>query len=235
MLRPRTTQPTLKRSPLAAHVWPLGLFLGCLLLAEVFSSLGRELGAAWLADPKYWLYPLQSFLCAAALVFYWKFFDFGAIRWSTALVAGVVALLVWIAPQEILDLSSRTKGFDPTPFAENPLLYWSTVVMRFVRLVLIVPLVEEIFWRGFLMRYLINENFTKVAFGTYSPLSFFGVAAAFMLVHAPADWPAALVTGILFGWVAVRTRSLFACVLAHATTNLLLGFYIMATRQWGFW
>ena len=56
-----------------------------------------------------------------------------------------------------------------------------------------------------------------------------------MLEHQPADYPAALLTGALFNWIAIRTRSLSSCILAHAITNLLLGFYIMATRQWGFW
>ena len=48
-------------------------------------------------------------------------------------------------------------------------------------------------------------------------------------------WPAALVTGFLYNVVAVRTRSLPACVAAHAVTNALLGGYVMYTHQWGFW
>jgi len=99
----------------------------------------------------------------------------------------------------------------------------------------VVPLIEEIFWRGFLQRYLVNEKFTSVKFGTYTHLSFFGVAGAFMLVHSPSDWPAAIATGVLFGWVAVKTKSLLACVIAHAITNLGLGIYIVTTKQWGFW
>ena len=56
-----------------------------------------------------------------------------------------------------------------------------------------------------------------------------------MLEHAPADWPAALLTGALFNLVALRTRSLSACVITHAVTNLLLGLYILRTGQLGFW
>jgi uncharacterized protein len=61
------------------------------------------------------------------------------------------------------------------------------------------------------------------------------VTVGFMLVHSTADWPAALLTGALYNWVAYRTKSLAACVLAHAFTNLLPGVWIMNTRQWGFW
>ena len=97
------------------------------------------------------------------------------------------------------------------------------------------PLVEEIFWRGFLLRFLINEDFERVAFGTFSWLSFAVVAIAFALSHTRADWVAGLITGMLYNVVAYRTKSLMTCVLTHAVTNLLLGLWIMKTAQWGFW
>ncbi len=106
---------------------------------------------------------------------------------------------------------------------------------RFARLVLVVPLVEEIFWRGFLLRYLVREDFTTLPFGSSNRTSFWIVVVAFTLVHAQSDWPAAFLTGILLNLIAVRTRSLAVCVMAHATANLALGLYICATRQWGFW
>jgi CAAX prenyl protease-like protein len=95
--------------------------------------------------------------------------------------------------------------------------------------------VEEIFWRGFLLRYLVSERFSAVAIGTFSWLSFTVVTLAFGLAHSPADWVAALICGALYNVVAYRTRSLTSCVITHATTNLLLGLWIMQTRQWGFW
>ena len=113
--------------------------------------------------------------------------------------------------------------------------YWSTVLLRFARLVVVVPLVEEIFWRGFLLRYFINEKFDTVPIGTFSWLSFAVVTSGFAFIHNRADWPAAVITGALYNLVAYRTRSLASCVLAHAVTNLLLGLWIMNTHQWGFW
>jgi uncharacterized protein len=221
------------KSPLAAHLWPFGLFLAFLAFVQALGMVPSE--SFWFSGAVYWVYPLQSLACGVALIVFWKYYDFGPVRWVFGFLAGLVALAVWISPQAFFGFDARTGGFDPDVFAESPALYWGTLLMRFVRLVIIVPLIEEIFWRGFLMRYLVNEDFTKVAFGTFTPVSFFGVAGAFMLVHAPADWPAAAVTGVVFGWVAVRTKSLFACVFAHAVTNLGLGIYIVATRQWGFW
>ena len=102
-------------------------------------------------------------------------------------------------------------------------------------LLVVVPLVEEIFWRGFLLRLLIDEDFERVPFGTFSWFSFSIVTLGFALSHSPADWPAALVTGALYNAVAYRTKSLSSCILTHAVTNLLLGLWIMKTGQWGFW
>jgi CAAX prenyl protease-like protein len=131
--------------------------------------------------------------------------------------------------------SARVAGFDPAFFGANGWPYDLNLGCRFLRLVIVVPLVEEIFWRGFLLRWLIDADFTKVPLGTFEWKSFLIVAVLFMLEHAPADWPAAILTGALFNLVAVRTRSLSSCVLVHAITNLLLGIFILRTGQTGFW
>ena len=104
-----------------------------------------------------------------------------------------------------------------------------------MRLVIIVPLVEEIFWRGFLLRWLIDSDFLKVPVGTFQWKSFGVVSLLFMLEHTPPDWPAALLTGALFNLVAIHTRSLSSCVLVHAVTNLGLGLYVLQTGKTGFW
>jgi CAAX prenyl protease-like protein len=226
--------PAKLRSPIAAYTAPFLVFMGGLVLVSIVKGIGGE--GLWLARPEYWIYPLQTVLCAAVLVFYWRQYDFakrGGI--ALAIAAGLVVLGLWIAPQALLGFPARTDGFDPTVFEEGSALYWMTVIARFARLVIIVPLVEEIFWRGFLMRYLVREDFQNIPVGTFQWKSFLLVAVFFMLVHSTADWPAAFLCGLIFNFVAVRTGSLAACVLAHALTNLGLGLYIMATRQWGFW
>jgi CAAX prenyl protease-like protein len=223
-----------QKSPLAAYVVPFGLFMGGLALVAAVRFLGGT--SLFLAKPEYWVYPLQTFVCGGALVFYWRRYDFGkGGAWLAAVAAGILVFALWIAPQFFPGAAPRTDGFDPTVFSGSPFLYWLSVVARFARLVVIVPLVEEIFWRGFLMRYLIREDFGNVPLGAYDFRSFFGVAVLFMLVHQMPDWPAAFLTGLIFNGLLVRTKSLGACVVAHAVTNLALGIYIMATRQWGFW
>ena len=221
------------RRKLIAYALPMGVFLAALALVGAVKQVG---GSFWLERPEYWLYPVQTFVCAALLWWFWREYDFRGLRQPLiAAGVGVLVFVLWIAPQSFFGVAARTDGFNPTVFADQPVAYWTTVALRFLRLVVIVPLVEEIFWRGFLLRYFVDEKFDRVPFGTFTWLSFGVVAVGFMLVHSTADWPAALVTGALYNWVAYRTKSLGACVLAHALTNLMLGIWIMNTRQWGFW
>ena len=72
-------------------------------------------------------------------------------------------------------------------------------------------------------------------FGKFTQLSFGGTVLLFMLAHAPADYFGAVIYGSLACWCAIRTKSLAACVWMHALANLILGVYIMQTKNWGLW
>jgi CAAX prenyl protease-like protein len=222
------------RSPLAAHVLPFVLFIGALALLPLAKMVGGD--SIWAQRPELAIYPLQTLFCGVALLYFWRDYSWGKRGgYFAATIAGLAVLGLWIAPQELMGIPPRLTGFDPTGFQSNPTLYWTSLLARFARLVIVVPVLEELFWRGFLMRFLIKEDFTNVPIGAFQWRSFFIVAVAFMMVHQAADWPAALLCGIAYNLVAVRTGSLSACILAHAITNLGLGIYIMSTRQWGFW
>jgi CAAX prenyl protease-like protein len=225
--------PPTDRRKLVAFTLPMAVFLALMAVAGAVRKPG---GGLWLASPEYWIYPAQSLICGALLIWFWREYELRAPRKTLlAISVGLVVFALWIAPQQLFHFPPRLAGFDPEVFAGQPALYWSTILFRFLRLVIVVPLVEEIFWRGFLLRYLINEKFTAIPIGSFSWLSFAVVTFGFGLAHSPADWIAALLTGALYNLVAYRTRSLTSCVVAHAVTNLLLGIWIMATRQWGFW
>jgi CAAX prenyl protease-like protein len=221
------------KKKLVAFTLPMAVFLTLLGLASMLRKPGADF---WLASPEYWIYPAQTVLCGAVLAWFWRDYELGAPhRVWLALAIGVVVFAVWIAPQQFLGFAPRLTGFDPEIFGAHSAGYWTTVIFRFLRLVVVVPLVEEIFWRGFLLRYLINERFTALAIGTFSWLSFAVVTLGFGFAHSRADWIAAVVCGALYNLVAYRTRSLASCVVAHAATNCLLGLWVMQTRQWGFW
>lgn len=221
-------------SPERAFCAPFFVFMLLLGLSEGIVALGRP--EFWLAKPQYWIYPLQTLVCAALIYGGWRYYRLELPKqWAFTLAIAILVLVLWISPQEFFGAAPRRTGFDPTVFPPDSWQYWVTLVFRFLRLVVVVPILEEIFWRGYLLRTLIHENFESVPIGAFSWFSFSAVSICFALAHwGPDFWPA-LATGALYNWVAIRTRSVSSCIVAHAVTNLLLGGYIMATRQWGFW
>jgi CAAX prenyl protease-like protein len=222
-----------ERRKIAAYVAPMLMFIGLLLLNAVLKELG---GAFWLRSSEYWIYPAQTILCGGLLVWLRREYEFHRLRHvAFSLFIGVIVFVLWISPQQFLGFAGRTEGFNPDLFSNQPFVYCFTIILRFVRLAVVVPFVEEIFWRGFLLRFLIDEEFARVQFGTFSWLSFIVVTIAFGFSHSARDWVAALVTGAIYNGVAYRTKSLSSCVATHAVTNLLLGLWIMKTKQWGFW
>jgi CAAX prenyl protease-like protein len=221
------------RLKLIAYVSPMLLFVALLGLNSLLKEIG---GAPWLSSAEYWIYPVQMILCGGLLLWFRREYDFQQLaRPIFTVTAGVVVFLLWISPQAFFGVEARTTGFNPETFSANPSLYWATVVLRFIRLVVVVPLMEEIFWRGFLLRFFVDEDFERVPFGRFSWFPFLAVTLAFCFSHSKADWLAAFLTGAIYNGVAYRTKSLSSCILTHAVTNLLLGLWIMKTKQWGFW
>lgn len=238
----------------AAHVAPLAVFM---LLTSVVPLVAIKNSALpwWRSAPEHWIYPLQTVVCGALLVFFWRNYTFRPWRgFGLATLLGVAGIVIWILPGWLfarfegqaspapfwlawLGYAPRTEGFDPSIFEGSPFWHVIVLALRFARLVVVVPLVEEIFWRGFLMRYVIagDRPFTDVPFGRHDWRSFGITTGAFMLVHAKEDWLGALVFGSLMYFLCIRSRSLSACVWMHAVANLLLGIYVLKTRQWGFW
>jgi CAAX prenyl protease-like protein len=219
-----------------AYLGPFVVFMGLMVLGQLVHGIFEGQPFWAFAHPEYWVQPAQTLICGAMVARYWRRYDLQAPAGVVfAIFVGILSLVLWISPQAFFGAAPRLKGFDPAFFGSEGWPYALNVTFRFLRLVVAVPLVEEIFWRGFLLRWFVRDEFTSVPFGTFQWKSFSIVAVLFMLEHQPADYPAALLTGVLFNLVAIRTRSLSACVLTHAVTNLLLGLYILRTGQTGFW
>ena len=248
--------PPVAHAKSSAHIAPLAVFMGFLMLLEGLRAIGFSSADSsavwWHRQPELWLYPVQTIVTLLVLAAYWRQYEFRPFRGiSLAVAAGLVGIAVWIAPGCLFERMHMSAG--PLQFlgftsraGEAPAflapqhqsgLYWLTIAMRFVRLVIAVPLAEEIFWRGFLMRYLtqLEGDYWKVPFGTFHWRSFAGVTTGFVLIHASVDYFGAAVFGVLMYWVTVKTKSLTACVVMHAIANVLLGVYVLATQQWGYW
>ncbi len=184
------------------------------------------------------------FVAAMALVIYfaaWPVVDFKVQRLGSTLGLGVLVFLIWIGP-DLLSSSYRHSwlfdnsivGHPTSGFSEAGREQPGVLLFRTLRAVLIVPIVEELFWRGWLMRWLISPRFQEVPLGTWSAQSFWIVAVLFASEHG-SYWDVGLLAGVIYNWWMLRTRSLGDLILAHAVTNGCLCAYVIAFGKWEYW
>jgi CAAX prenyl protease-like protein len=153
---------------------------------------------------------------------------------ALAVMTGLCVFVLWIKLEgwyPALPLLGKRTGFDPGTLSAAWKLPFLTV--RFLGLVLLVPLIEELFWRSFLIRWLIDPNFLKVPIGQVTPSAAAITSAVFAFSHP--EWLPALLTGLLWVWLLWQTRSLSACLISHAVANLALGIHVVATGDWKYW
>jgi CAAX prenyl protease-like protein len=108
------------------------------------------------------------------------------------------------------------------------------LAFRTLQAAVVVPIVEELFWRAWLMRWLIDAGFERVPLGSYTPLSFWLTAALFASEHGP-HWDVAFAAGIAYNAWMVRTRRLADCIFAHAVTNAALCAYVIGWGKFEYW
>jgi len=187
------------------------------------------------------IYLAKTILTAVVLILLWK--NFTPIRWNhwwLGVIFGIIGIFQWIGMQ--LFLQRHFSMFQPSRDAFNPMTYFadagmrdSFIAIRLIGAVLVVPVMEELFWRDFLWRQILAPNDFKLAtVGEWAWGPFLIVAVAFCTVHGNW-WPTAIVWGLMIGALLVYTKSLGACIIMHATTNLLLGIYVLHTHDWSFW
>lgn len=155
---------------------------------------------------------------------------------APAILTGLAVFVAWVAIDKWVPyphLGQRV-GFDPFSALTQP--PWAAAAFLFVRfygLVLVVPVMEELFMRSFLLRYFTNADFGRVPMGTFSASAFWIVAGLSALSHP--EWLVAVVASCAYALLLNRTRSLFAAVAAHATTNAALGVYVVVSGDWQYW
>ncbi len=211
----------LERRPWLPYVAPFALFIA---LAELQRHAPG--GAAW-------LYPARVVLVAALLLLLRRrLVPEGGWSAAAAIGTGLVVLVLWILPEGRYPLIGAHEPFDPLGALPLGQAYvW--IAVRLVGAVAVVPIVEEFFWRGFLIRWLVRPDFRAVPLGTFTWYSFLATSVLFAIEHD--RWLPGLIAGVAYNLLCYRTRSLRACILSHAATNLGLGVYVLSTGRWGLW
>jgi uncharacterized protein len=184
-----------------------------------------------------WAYGLSVLVVTGSLLWLRRHYDELRLwpNWKDLLLAGVVGFVVfelWIKlTYPWMMLGEATASFRPVD-AQGQLL-WPLIVVRWIGASLMVPVMEELFWRGFLMRWIDNPDFEKVDPKQVSYKAIALSTLAFMLAHT--QWLAAIVAGLAYAWLYKRTGKLWVPVLAHAVTNGVLGAWVVVYGHWQFW
>ena len=220
----------LHRHPAVPYVAPFALFIGILAVKS------------YLPVPEVALYAIWT--VAIGLTLLWvsrHVLDFRLRNPLGTILIGIAVFLIWIGPDLLAPgyrshwlFQNRVTGELSTSITEAGRVDLVTVLFRVVRAVALVPMVEELFWRAFLMRWLINPNFESVPLGKYAPTAFWITAFLFASEHGPY-WDVGLAAGVIYNYWLIRTRSLGDVIWAHAITNGALSAYVILAHKWAYW
>jgi CAAX prenyl protease-like protein len=225
----RTFSPRAAAWPALPRIAPFALFIAFLAFTPLLGQL---------VDPR-WVVALRGVAVAAVLAIFWRSYtELAAPQraalsdWALAVALGAAVFVLWVTldsgwavigtPAEGFVPLRRGGGIDP----------W-LVALRLFGLVLVVPVMEELFWRSFVMRWIDRREFLSMDPARATPLAFALSSALFAVEHA--QWFAGLLAGLAYGWLYMRSRNLWIPIISHAITNGLLGFWILAARDWTHW
>lgn len=160
------------------------------------------------------------------------------------IACGILAAAGWVLGQHLFNavgLGGSWFGLKPGPDGHDPrtglttAAWASQVVLRITVATITVPVVEELFWRGFMLRTFINwQRFETVPLGTFTWVSFLGTALLSTVQH-PANWGVSIFCWMAFNALFYWKRSLLFLMIVHGVTNLVLYLYVIIRHDWIFW
>lgn len=210
---------------MAARVAPFFIFAALTTSQTLFGEAGR-----------YWIYIAKSFVGAWLLWVVWPVVP--EMRWKVsweAVVVGLLVLVMWVGIDPFYPkYPKEPKPWNPnTLYGEGSALAWILVVGRILGSSIVVPPMEEMFYRSFVYRYIINPKFDEVPLNRFHPLSFVITSVVFGMVHR--EWLAGILCGLAYQWLVIRKGRLGDAMTAHAITNFGLGVWIVYKGAWHFW
>ncbi len=153
-------------------------------------------------------------------------------NWAISVGLGLTIAVMWVAlDAPWMRLGESSASFVPTDNAGRTQV--ALVVIRLTGACLVVPLMEELFWRSFLMRWLDRRDFLRLLPEQASLFAIVGSSAVFALAHD--RWLAAFISGVLFATLYRRTKQIWQAISAHAVANLSLGVYVIQQGAWNLW
>lgn len=217
----------LQESPVALRLLPFVVYAG---LTQLQGRLGP-------ASP-YWVYLAKTLVAAWLLWVIWP--RVAELRWAfswPAVAVGVGVFVLWVGLDPFyppLRLGATEAAWNPPAhFGETTLAAWAFIGVRCVGSTVVVPPLEELFYRSLLYRYLVRPDFQSIPLNAFRLVPFLATAAFFGLAHR--EWLAGILCGLSYHALVLRRGQLGEAMTAHAITNALLGGYVVWRGAWQFW
>lgn len=221
-------------TPAAARIIPFAVFISFIVLESVAGAWLRSKGV----DTR-WIYGARAVTVGCLLLVFWRHYTelhdstgISARKIFAAVAAGMVVFVLWINLDQSWATTGQPAAFNPT-LSQGTNLDWTLVFFRLLGMAVIVPVMEELFWRSYLLRRVDAQDFLARAPGKASFHAILICAALFAVEHN--QWLAGLIAGLVYTLVYMRGGNLWLPVISHAVTNAALGWWILATDQWQFW
>ncbi|KAB8041445.1 CAAX prenyl protease-related protein [Janthinobacterium aquaticum] len=212
------------------RVAPFLAYLFFIFIADMLGRLGLT------PHDLRWLYVLKI-VVVLGLLCYWRRSYVELAAWkpdaravAIAAVTGVVVFLLWIKLDAGWMSIGQSDGFDPR---DNGRMQWPLVLLRVAGAALVVPVMEELFWRSFLLRWIDSASFLARAPAQASARAFLVTMVLFGIEHNL--WLAGMIAGAAYTVLYMRSGSLWSPILAHGVTNGVLGCWIISGGHWNYW
>jgi CAAX prenyl protease-like protein len=215
----------LRSSPVIARVAPFVIFL-------ILTTCQGQFGEA----SRYWFYVAKTFL---GIWLIWAMRPVVTeMRWAfswEAIVVGILVCVMWVGINDYYPKFSKAgAAWNPhTQFGHDSVLAWFVIAVRIFGSTIIVPPLEEVFYRSFVYRSIVKAEFRSVPLGTFNLLSFVVTSAIFGVSHY--EWLAGILCGFAYQGLVCWKGRLGDAMTAHAITNFLLGVWVVWKGAWNFW
>ena len=222
----------LRRSPSAPYVIPFGVFM-LLLAVQQYVVL---------PVPQTVEFIVRCIILTAVLwIFSRHVISFRLQRPLASIGIGIAVFFLWIGPDALIPgyrqhwlFTNSITGEVKTALDVANRTDVVAIVFRILRAVILVPIIEELFWRAWALRWVAENDFEKMPLGAYTTASFWIVALLFGAEHGPF-WEVGLICGAIYNWWMGKTRSLGDLILVHAVTNGTLCAYVLLAKKWEYW
>ena len=227
-----------ENSPIAVRVAPFIIFILLTFCQSKFGEAGRywfyfakSLVGAWM------IWEMRPFVSELRLNFSWE-----------AVAVGIGVLVMWVGIDgwypglSELGVKLGLSKAPATPvvpwnphlqFGEGAPLAWFFIVARILGASLVVPVLEEVFFRSFLYRYIAKPDFQTVPLGFFRWTPFLATAVVFGFEHE--EWLAGILCAFAYQGLVIWKKRLGDAIVAHGITNLLLGLWVVWKGDWQFW